>query len=126
MSIGLVLVVSVACGLAAMARYGLTLAASHQGFPWPTVVVNTLGTALFATGLAMYTNGSLTFAAYAVVSAGLAGGLTTFSTLAVDAVRLWSAGKRNAFAAYLALTLALGLGASWLAWTVTVQVLASA
>lgn len=124
MSIGLVVVVSLACGVAAMARYGLSLMAAHETFPWPTVVANTVGSALFATALALYSKGSLSFAAYAVITAGLAGGLTTFSTLAVDAVRLWSTGRRGGFAAYLTATLGLGLAASWAAWSITISVLA--
>jgi len=119
----LLLAVMLACGLASVARYGLSLLASRDRFPWPTIAANVAGTAILASGLALYAAGSLGADAFVVLGVGLAGGLTTFSTLAVDAARLWRSGKRRAFTAYLALTLGCGLAASWLAWTTTVAAL---
>lgn len=118
MTLGLALAVAAACGLAASARYALSLAATGA-FPWPTVVVNTAGAALLGWALAAHAAGDLGASALAVVGAGLAGGLSTFSTLAVDAVRLANERLWRLFWAYLALTVVLGLAASWAAWTVT-------
>jgi CrcB protein len=123
-SVGIALAVALLCGLAATARYALSLAASHDTFPWPTVVVNTAGTALLATALAANASGALGDTAVVLIGAGVAGGLTTFSTLAVDAVRLASRARWTAFWAYLGLTLALGLVASWSAWSFTTAILA--
>jgi CrcB protein len=122
-SIGLALAVAIACGLAATARYALSLAASHDTFPWPTVVVNTAGTALLAASLAAHASGALGDDALAVLGAGIAGGLTTFSTLAVDAVRLAGRGRWGAFWGYLGATITAGLAASWLAWSLTTAIL---
>ena len=118
--------VAAACGLASVARYGLSLLAPPEGFPWPTIAVNTAGTALLASSLALYADGRLGAGAFAVLGVGLAGGFTTFSTLAVDAARLWRAGTRGTFWRYVALTLGCGLGASWIAWTATVAAMGSA
>ena len=115
--------VAIACGIASVARYGLSLLAPADRFPWPTIAVNTAGAALLASSLALYEDGHLGAAAFAVLGVGLAGGLTTFSTLAVDAARLWRAGKRGSSGVYLALTLGCGLAASWIAWTATVAAL---
>jgi len=121
----LFIAVAVACGLASVARYGLSLLAAPDRFPWPTIVVNTAGTALLASSLALYTDGRLGAATFAVLGVGIAGGLTTFSALATDAARLWRAGTRGSFWRYLTLTLGCGLAASWIAWSATVAALAS-
>lgn len=117
MTPGLALAVALACGLAAMVRYALSLAAAHGTFPWPTIAVNTAGTALLAGAIAAHGTGALGLPAFVVLGAGVAGGLTTFSTLAVDAVRLASARRWAQFWAYLGLTAGLGLAASWAAWS---------
>ena len=118
--------VAVACGLGSVARYGLSLLAPPDGFPWPTIVVNTAGTALLASSLALFVDGRLGAAAFAVLGVGVAGGLTTFSTLAVDAARLWRANERGSCWRYVALTVGCGLAASWIAWTATVAALGQA
>ena len=69
--------VAIACGIASVARYGLSLLAPADRFPWPTIAVNTAGTALLASSLALYEDGHLGAAAFAVLGVGLAGGLTT-------------------------------------------------
>jgi CrcB protein len=123
-SAGLAIAVALACGLGATARYALSLTASHETFPWPTIVVNTAGTALLAGAMAAFASGGLGDGAFVVIGAGAAGGLTTFSTLAVDAVRLASRARWAAFWLYLGATAALGLGASWAAWSATTSLLA--
>jgi CrcB protein len=55
-----------------------------------------------------------------VLGVGLAGGLTTFSSLALDAVNLWAGGRRRACVGYLAVTMAAGVTAAWLGWTLAV------
>lgn len=49
-----------------------------------------------------------------LIATGLCGGLSTMSTLAVNAVTLWNDGTRLRTALYLALTLAAGIIAFWL------------
>jgi CrcB protein len=122
-SIGVAIAVALACGLAATARYALSLTASHDTFPWPTIAVNSAGTAVLASALAAHVSGALGAEAFAVLGAGVAGGLTTFSTLAVDAVRLASRARWLAFWIYLGSTALLGLAASWAAWTLTTAIL---
>lgn len=117
MTLALALAVALACGLAATARYALSLAAAHGTFPWPTIAVNTAGSALLAGALAAHASGALGDDALVVLGVGLAGGLTTFSTLAVDAVRLASARRWREFLLYLTATAVLGLAASWCAWS---------
>lgn len=109
------------CGAGAMLRYWLsTLRGSHP-YPWPTLLANTLGTLLLGATVALVDRGHLGGFAALVIGGGVAGGLTTFSTLAVDAVVLW---KRSVAAAvvYLALTGVLGAAAGGLGWLAAVAV----
>jgi CrcB protein len=123
MSVGLLVAVAVGAGLGSVARYALSLRAHRDHFPWPTIVVNTVGTALLGIAIAVVAQGRLGYASFAIIGLGVAGGLTTFSTLALDAVRLARTWHVRAAAVYLVLTLILGLGASYVAWTATTAVL---
>ncbi len=98
-----------------MLRYWLSTLRGAHPYPWPTLLANVLGTALLGATVALVDRGHLGGFASVVVGGGIAGGLTTFSTLAVDAVVLW---KRKASAAigYLAVTGLAGIGAGALGW----------
>jgi len=83
------------------------LRADHVGLPWATLVVNVVGSAV----LGAVARGGLAEWPTALLGAGLAGGLTTFSTFAVDVVRLARTAGRLA-AGYVALTVVLGVAAA--------------
>jgi len=105
----------VACGVASAGRYALGLLRRPHGFPWPTVVANVVGTALLA-GAARAVHDGAGDWVFVVLATGAAGGLTTFSSLALDAVTLWQAGRRSGAAWYLTVTPASGLAAAVLGW----------
>jgi len=107
----------VACGLGAAGRYALGLLRRPHQFPWPTLAANVAGTAVLAGAARAVSDGAPDWVLL-VVGAGLAGGITTFSALALDAVTLWGSGRRGGAAVYLAATLASGAVAAWLAWTI--------
>ena len=109
----------VACGVGAAGRYGLGLARKPHQYPWPTLVANIVGSLVLGAAAAAVDGGAPGWV-LVVLGAGLAGGITTFSSLALDAVTLWSAARRWAAVGYLAVTLAGGLGAAWLGWTLIV------
>ena len=105
------------CGAGAVLRFWLgTLRRPHH-LPWPTLVANVLGTALLGAGAALADGGHISPAAAIIVGGGVAGGLTTFSTLAVEAVVLWRSSRVRAVA-YLAVTGAAGVAAGFLGWFV--------
>lgn len=107
----------VACGVGAAARYALGLArASHQ-LPWPTLVANVAGSAVLAAAAAAVHEGAPSWVLL-LFGAGLAGGLTTFSSLALDAVTLWGTGRRSWAVGYLATTAVAGLAAAAVGWAV--------
>ena len=84
----LVLAVALAGGLAALVRYAVNhLAGERGGLPWGIVAVNIAGSFIAGLAVAVVDDAQLRV----ILLAGLCGGLTTFSTLAVDSVSLASA-----------------------------------
>lgn len=87
--------VAVAGGLGAGLRYAIDIGVRRLlrgAFPWGTLVVNVTGS--FAIGLVMstITDGELAW----VISAGLLGGYTTFSTVALETWLLGEEGEHRA------------------------------
>lgn len=86
-------------------------------FPAGTLVVNITGSLLI--GLGAGTFGISGDGAFPVVAAGLAGGLTTFSTFSVAAVSLWQGRRRGAAVVHVGANAACGLAAAWLGLLLT-------
>jgi len=105
----------VACGVASAARYALGLLRRPHAFPWPTVVANVVGSAVLGAAARAVHDGASEWV-LVVLGVGLAGGLTTFSSLALDAVTLWQSGRRWGAVVYLGVTMASGIAAVWLGW----------
>ncbi|WP_168916572.1 fluoride efflux transporter FluC [Microcella flavibacter] len=111
----LVLAVALAGGLAALVRYAVNhLAGERGGLPWGIVAVNVAGSFIAGLAVAVVADAELRV----ILLAGLCGGLTTFSTLAVDSASLASAprGRRARgilrAIANVAVTVVLGVGAA--------------
>lgn len=107
----LVLAVAVGGALGAVLRHLASVSVAGRGrIPWGVLVVNVVGS--FIAGLALGL--PLDPVAQLVLVSGLCGGLTTFSTVAVDTVQLVLAGKHRAAASSLSLNVALGIPAALL------------
>lgn len=83
-----------------------------EAFPKGTLAVNVVGSLL----LGFFVARALDDRTYALLGTGFCGGLTTYSAVAVQTVRLGPLTSRAA--AYAVLTLALGLGAAALGYAV--------
>jgi len=103
------------CGLGAVLRFWLSTWRRPHHLPWPTVIANVLGTALLGAAASLSDSGHLSAAGSFIVGAGIAGGLTTFSTLAVDAVVLWRTSRSRA-TMYVATTGVAGVLAGMAGW----------
>jgi CrcB protein len=95
MTVALAVVVALAGGAGAVARYVLDGAVQDRTsgtFPWGTLAVNVTGSFVFGfvTGLAWYHG--LGGRASAVLETGLCGGFTTWSTASWESVRLLETG----------------------------------
>jgi len=105
------------CGFGAVIRFALGALRREHHLPWPTLLANLLGTALLGAAGALLDNGTLSSTAAFIVGGGVAGGLTTFSTLAVDSVVLWRGSRRNAVL-YVAITGVAGAASGALGWAI--------
>jgi CrcB protein len=96
-------------GLGAVLRYGVTLASLAifgPAFPWGTLAINVVGSALmgiFAAWIvAVWTPGGGGDGMRLFLMTGILGGFTTFSAFSLEAVTLWQRGEGGAAALYVA------------------------
>ena len=90
--------------LGALARWGVATALPHEpgGWPWATLLVNLTGCLLIGALLAVVLSRFPTSTwIRPFLAVGVLGGYTTFSTFAVDVVRMGEAGAWPAAAGYL-------------------------
>lgn len=94
-----------------LARFGLSEAINERGHPWGTVTVNILGSLVLGVlvgiwGVEHDTNHQL------ALTVGLLGGFTTFSTFALDTIRLWEDGQTALAATTILVSVGAGLGSA--------------
>jgi fluoride exporter len=100
--------------LGTLARYGVNrwLATPGFGFPWPTFVVNVVGSLLLGLVVTLVTERwSPTRYVRPFAAIGFCGGFTTFSTLMVEIAQRGQYGRAGLAALYLAVTLLAGVAA---------------
>ncbi len=106
------LLIAMGGGLGAALRFvvdGVVTARVGARIPWGVVLVNLTGS--FAIGVAASTLDGTTAA---VVSTGVLGGYTTFSTASLDSARLALRGRGGAAVAHAAGTALACVAAAWL------------
>jgi CrcB protein len=113
-SAAVILAVGVVGGLGSIARFTLDGSVSGRlgrGFPYGTLAVNLTGAFLLGavTGAALGTN------AARIAGTGFVGAYTTFSTWMLETHRLGKDGRLRFGVLNVAVSVALGLAAAWLA-----------
>lgn len=109
------LLVGAAAVVGALVRFGLDTYLARKSppgrptFPWSTLVVNVAGSFLIGLAFGLLMRGALAGDAYPVAAAGLAGGLTTFSSWSVATLQLWLERRPRAAAVNLAANVLLGV-----------------
>lgn len=100
-------------------RYLASLAVQSIAFPLPlgTLLVNVIGCAVlgFAAGLGE-SRWSASSASYSLLTIGLLGGFTTFSTFGHQTLELMRSGNAGSALLNVALNVILGLAAAALGW----------
>lgn len=114
-----VLLVGVGAAIGAPLRYlvGRALPTEPGGFPRATFSVNVVGSFLLGLVAALYSEQVLDSAVAAGLAAGFCGALTTYSTLALETLRLAEAAARATAAVYVVASVAAGLVAVALGWS---------
>ncbi|WP_066295539.1 fluoride efflux transporter FluC [Arthrobacter luteolus] len=101
----------------ALIRFGLDTAitasrpAGPPHFPAATLIVNIAGSFLIGAAFGLLQSGGIDGTAYDAAAAGLAGGLTTFSSWSTATLLLWLDGSRRLAVANVVLNLVLSVGA---------------
>lgn len=111
-----VLCVGLGSCLGGIARFltGRAVACHWGGIPWATLVVNLLGCAAIGTiGALTQRAGVMSPHLRLLLTVGLCGGFTTFSTFINENVGLAASGQAWAMAAYVGLSVAGGLLVCW-------------
>lgn len=103
-------------GAGSLLRYGIGvfLRRGEGAFPWGTFAANVLGCFLIGLFYALSSRLSLTAEVRLLLTTGLCGGFTTFSTFSYESLQLFQQGHYLLFFTYLAASLLLGLLAAWI------------
>jgi CrcB protein len=107
------LVVFLGSGVGGMLRHGVGIVALRlmgPTFPWGTLAINVVGSALMGVMIGLFAAKSIENAELRLfVTTGLIGGFTTWSTFSLDAVTLWERGEIGAAIGYVLASLVLSV-----------------
>ena len=108
-----ILIVGIGSFIGGALRYTLSTLmknACGAGFPWGTLTVNLLGCLVFGILFALFGKYSSTSHPWCLLlTTGLCGGFTTFSTFANESMQMLQNGNIGSFAAYVATSVIAGL-----------------
>ena len=96
---------AIACGFGALVRYFFSRYNQAFKLPLGTLIANLLGCFL----IGLFYNHVESKEVYAILATGFCGGLTTFSSLMLDAVKLLDTGRYLSLVLYLLLSIGGGL-----------------
>lgn len=101
--------------LGSLARFGTgLLLARSDGFPIGTLVVNVFGSFLIGVFARVFVPPDQDHLLRLALTTGFCGGFTTFSTFSAETITLLQQGKAGRAMLYVALSLTMGLAATWL------------
>ncbi len=103
--------------IGAVTRYWTDAAITRlagSGFPWGTLTINILGSAIIGIWFAMTPPDRATTASHLFFSVGVLGGFTTFSAFSVQTLLLAQSGEWARAGAYIAASVALCLIGVWI------------
>ena len=99
MTFSTVLIIGVAGGIGAAARFAIDKALPKRPIPWGTFTVNLLGSFLLGVFTGFWRDGGALGELWlAILGTGFCGGFTTFSTASLDVVELLRTNRRTAWA----------------------------
>lgn len=100
-------------GAGSMLRYGVQLLLHERivpySFPWSTLAVNIIGSGLIGLFYALSAKFNLSAEVRLLLTAGLCGGFTTFSTFSYDIVEMGRHGQVLPIILYATMSIVLGI-----------------
>ena len=94
-------------------RYAISVCMRNvcgQGFPWGTLAVNLIGCFVFGAVFALFSRHNATSHPWCLLlTTGLCGGFTTFSTFANESMQMLQSGNLGAFIGYVATSIVAGI-----------------
>lgn len=94
-------------------RYYLSVlikVSSHQIFPWGTLVINLLGCFVFGLMFSLFHRWGSSHSSWCLLlTTGVCGGFTTFSTFANESMQMLQGGNIMGFASYVVASILIGL-----------------
>jgi CrcB protein len=115
-----VLFIGIGAAIGAPLRYFVDVAIGRRRnsvFPWGTLVVNVAGSFFVGVVLALAAGGHVSEHVAEGLAVGLCGALTTYSTFSYETLRLAEGGALRLALANVVISVAAGLGAVMLGWT---------
>ena len=107
------LIVGIGSFFGGMLRYYLSTiikGVCHQGFPWGTLAVNLLGCFVFGLMFALFHRWGSSHSSWCLLlTTGVCGGFTTFSTFANESMQMLQEGNIMGFAIYVVASILIGL-----------------
>lgn len=107
------LIVGIGSFVGGSLRYGISMlmkTSCSTSFPWGTLTVNLLGCFLIGIIYALFSRfGSTSQTACLLLTTGLCGGFTTFSTFANESLQMLQHGNYAAFFCYIAVSVIVGI-----------------
>lgn len=107
-------VVFIGGGIGSVLRYGVQVAmngiAASAHFPWATFAANIAGSFLIGLFYALSARFHFSPEVRLLLTTGLCGGFTTFSTFSNESLSLLKQGNLAAFALYVVASISLGIG----------------
>ena len=104
-------------GIGSALRYAVQCAMGSHAFPWATLAVNVAGSFLIGLFGALSAKFGWPEVTRLLLTTGLCGGFTTFSTFSNESLSLLKNGETFVFAAYVLGSLTLGLAAVFAGFT---------
>lgn len=107
------LIVGIGSFIGGALRFGISTwmkQVCHQGFPWGTLMVNLLGCFVIGILYGLFNRYSTVSSPWCLLlTTGLCGGFTTFSTFANESIQMLQQGNTGGFIGYVATSIIAGI-----------------